>query len=122
MSSGGAPLRHWLCFVAIGAAGCAATAFDGRVYDNGELAFRLASVPAEWQPLEADGALLAFRDATMPASIVVNGRCGRDGEDVPLQGPRHHLFPEFSNRVIEKEGKVDLGGREALQTQRRANL
>lgn len=122
MPSGGAPFRHRLCFVAIGAAGCAGTAFDGRVYDNGELAFRLASVPAEWRALDADGALLAFRDDSVPASIVVNGRCGKDGDDVPLEALTHHLFLQFSDRVIENEVKLDLDGREALQTQLLAKL
>jgi hypothetical protein len=102
--------------------GCAATAFDGRVYDNGELAFRLSAVPAEWRPLDADGALLAFRDDTVPASIVVNGRCGKDGDDVPLEALTHHLFLQFSDRVIENESKIDLDGREALETELRAKL
>jgi hypothetical protein len=122
MSSGRALFRLGLCFVSLFAAGCSTTAFDGKIYDNGDLAFRVSAVPREWRQIDSDGALLAFRDDGVPASVVVNGRCGKDGDDVPLRSLTHHLFLEFENRVVENEVKMDLDGREALQTQLTAKL
>jgi predicted Zn-dependent protease len=115
---GGAYLAlAWSC-----AAGCGATTFDGRIFKNASLSFRLAEVPSGWRQLESDEALLAFRDDSAPASIVVNGRCGRDGDDVPLSSLTHHLFLQFSDRVIENEVKITLDGREALHTELLAKL
>jgi hypothetical protein len=112
------------CFVfsAFGLSGCGATAFDGRIYKNADLSFRLADVPAGWRRLEGDDALLAFRDDADLASIVLNGRCGRDGDDVPLQALTHHLFLSVTDRVIESEQKLSLDGREALHTELTAKL
>jgi hypothetical protein len=93
MSSGRALFRLGLCFVSLFAAGCSTTAFDGKIYDNGDLAFRVSAVPREWRQIDSDGALLAFRDDGVPA-----------------------------NRVVENEVKMDLDGREALQTQLTAKL
>jgi hypothetical protein len=107
----------WSCI-----AGCGATTFDGHVFKNADLSFRLAEVPREWRQIESDDALLAFRDDGTPASIVVNGRCGRDGDDVPLSALTHHLFLQFSDRVIENENKITLDGREALHTELLAKL
>jgi hypothetical protein len=102
--------------------GCGAVVFDGHTYRNADLSFRLAEVPKEWRQLESEGALLAFRDDAAPASIVVNGRCGKDGDDVPLQALTHHLFLQFSDRVVENEVKMMLDGREALHTELVAKL
>ena len=103
-------------------AGCAGTAFDGHVFKNADLSFRLAQIPAGWRPIESDEALLAFRDDQAPASIVLNGRCGKDGDDVPLASLTHHLFLQFSDRAIENEEKISLDGREALHTELTAKL
>ena len=107
----------WSCI-----AGCGATAFDGHVFKNADLSFRFAQIPAEWRQIESDDALLMFRDDSAPASVVVNGRCGRDGDDVPLSALTHHLFLQFSDRVIENETKINLDGREALHTELLAKL
>ena len=104
------------------AEGCGATTFDGHVFKNADLSFRFAEVPSDWRPLESDDALLAFRDDSAPASIVVNGRCGRDADDVPLSALTHHLFLQFSDRVIENQVKITLDGREALHTELLAKL
>ena len=88
-------------------AGCAATTFDGRVFQNADLSFRLAQVPREWRRLESDDALLAFRDDGAPASIELNGRCGKDGDDVPLESLTHHLFLQFTDRTVESSTPVN---------------
>src|SRR6187549_1282473 len=79
---------------------CGGSSFDGRVFSNGELSFRVARVPPEWHPIEAPGTLLAFRDDRTPASVSVSGRCGKDGDDVPLESLTHHLFLSFTDRRV----------------------
>lgn len=112
------------CFfvLAFGLSGCGATTFDGRVFKNADLSFRLADVPAGWRRIEADDALLAFRDDADLATVILNGRCGKDGDDVPLSALTHHLFLSFTDRVIETQQKVSLDGREALHTELTAKL
>ena len=104
------------------ATGCGKTAFDGRVFQNEQLSFRLASVPEGCQQLDAEGALLAFRDPKTPATIAVSGRCGSDGDDVPLESLTHHLFLSFTERTVESQVRVQLDGREALHTAMLARL
>jgi hypothetical protein len=115
-------LLPWLAAAVVCATGCGGSRFDGGVFENADLAFRTRPVPAEWRKIEAEGALLAFRDDATPASVVVNGRCGKDGDDVPLEALTHHLFLAFTDRVIESQTRVELDGREALRTELLAKL
>jgi len=115
-------LARWSAFAMLVLSGCGGSGFDGRVYQNGDLSFRLSPIPRAWRPIEATGALLAFRDDAGPATIAIGGRCGKDGDDVPLEALTHHLFLDFTDRVVENQVKVDLDGREALQTEIRAKL
>jgi len=104
------------------AAGCAGSGFDGRTYRNGELAFRVGPLPAEWRPIDTEAALLAFRDDTTAATIALNGRCGKDGDDVPLQALTHHLFLHFTDRQVLSQDMIPMDGREALHTELIAEL
>jgi hypothetical protein len=111
----------WLgCFLLL--AGCASQRFDGHVFQNGELHFRVGPIPASWRQIDADYALLAFRDDTSSSTIALNGRCGIDGDDVPLSALTQHLFLEFTNRSQVSQGPVTLAGREALRTEITAAL
>jgi hypothetical protein len=96
---------------------CASTNFDGTVFRNDDLAFRVGPVPSEWQPVQTEAALLAFRDDRGGATIAVNGRCGQDGDDVPLQALTHHLFLHFTERQVISQQIVTMDGREALRTE-----
>jgi hypothetical protein len=102
--------------------GCGGPSFDGRVYHSGELSFRVGPIPPSWRAIEADETLLAFRDDPASATIAVNGRCGRDGDDVPLGALTHHLFLTFTNRRVIAEQPLELDGRAALRTELSANL
>ena len=102
-------------------AGCARH-FDGRVFRNDELAFELARVPRAWRLLDADGVLLAFRDDARHVTVMVNGRCGRDGDDVPLEALTKHLFLYFTERHVLSQVRMTLDGREALRTVESAKL
>ncbi|HEY6560881.1 MAG TPA: hypothetical protein VI072_26575 [Polyangiaceae bacterium] len=101
---------------------CASAPFDGQVYKNDELAFRVGPRPANWRSIESDSALLAFRDDAHAATVAVNGRCGKDGDDVPLQALTHHLFLHFTDRRVLSQDIVSLDGRDALRTEMIAEL
>lgn len=115
-------LTPLLC-VALGfLVGCGGSSFDGHVFRNEELSFRVGAVPESWRRIEAEGVLLAFRDGEAPASVSITGRCGRDGDDVPLEALTHHLFLDFTERDIERQTRLQIDGREALHTELRAKL
>jgi len=103
-------------------AACGGPSFDGRVYRNDELAFRVGPIPPSWRAIEASEALLAFRDDQAGATIAVNGRCGKDGDDVPLIALTNHLFLQFTERQLLSQDTVRMDGREALRTRMLAAL
>lgn len=124
-----APMRPRFVHLAIASAllgttllGCGGASFDGRVFRNDELSFRVGTIPGDWQPIDTEGALLAFRDDRAPATVAVSGRCGKDGDDVPLEALTHHLFLQFTDRTVESQVHVQLDGREALHTELLAKL
>jgi hypothetical protein len=101
---------------------CGSTQFDGRTYHGDGLAFRVGPVPSNWRSIEADAARLAFRDDAGRATIAVSGRCGKDGDDVPLEALTHHLFLHFTDRQIVNQRVLPLDGRDALRTELIAEL
>lgn len=101
---------------------CAGPSFDGRVYRGNGLAFRIGPLPDRWRALQADDTLLAFHDERQGATIAVNGRCGVDGDDVPLRALTHHLFLHFTDRRVIDQRALTLDGREALRTEMSAEL
>jgi hypothetical protein len=106
---------------AMGAA-CAPPRFDGTVYRRGPLGFRLGEAPAGWRQVAVSHALVAFRDDAADATIAVNGRCGADGDDVPLASLTQHLFMGFTDRRVLEQKLLAMDGREALRTLLRAKL
>lgn len=104
-------------------AACAsAPSLRGSRYESRNLTFRVGPRPATWQRLETSHGLLAFRDESQSATVLVNGRCGKDAEDVPLAALSRHLFLQFTDRETEAETMVPFDGREALRTELRAKL
>lgn len=98
-----------------------APAFEGNVYRGEGFAFQVAPRPAAWKPVEATGAAIAYEDAG-GGQVLVNARCDRDGEDVPLKSLTQHLFIRFTERVTHSEKIVPFDGREALRTDITAKL
>jgi hypothetical protein len=118
----GPPSFAILVLAALGlASGCGPT-FDGTVYRGKGFAFRVPERPAGWRPIGAEGTALAFRDVDGGATIAVNGRCGKDAEDVPLAALTQHLFIQFTDREASTEEVVPFDGREALHTVMTAKL
>jgi hypothetical protein len=103
--------------MALLATACGGPHFNGTVYDDGTLRFHTGPVPPGWHAIEADGTLLAFRDDQSPATIAVNGRCGVDGDDVPLASLTQHLFLQFTDRQQTSQQELNLDGRAALRTE-----
>ena len=111
-----------LCGAVLLLAACASSGFDGRVYKDEDVHFRVGPVPSSWRRLEVDDTRLAFRDDAANATVAVNGRCGLDGDDVPLPSLTQHLFLQFTERTQLSQTKVSLDGREALRTEMSAAL
>lgn len=103
--------------MAIWATACGGPRYNGTVYDDGALHFRTGPVPQSWRAIEADGTLLAFHDAEAPATVALNGRCGVDGDDVPLASLTQHLFLQFTERQQTSQQELSLDGRAALRTE-----
>ncbi|HEU4413085.1 MAG TPA: hypothetical protein VFS43_48030 [Polyangiaceae bacterium] len=103
-------------------AGCGAETFRDSRYEGQGLAFRVGPRPPSWTRLETSHGLLAFRDEGLNATVLVNGRCGVDGDDVPLPALTRHLFLQFTEREVEEERLLPFDGREALSTTLRAKL
>jgi hypothetical protein len=102
--------------------GCSGSGLRGDVYRDKELAFRLGGIPPTWTRLEVKNVRLAFRDESAEATVLVNARCGNDGDDVPLLALTQHLFMLFTERETIEQKIVPLDGREAMHTVMRAKL
>jgi len=102
---------------ALWAMACGGPHFNGTTYDDGSLRFRTGPVPASWRSIDSDGTLLAFRDDQASATIAVSGRCGVDGDDVPLTSLTQHLFLQFTEREQKSQQELILDGRAALRTE-----
>jgi hypothetical protein len=114
-------LAYFAGVAAIGV-GCGKPAFDGRSYQLGDVAFRIGPVPTPWQPLEVEGARLAYRDPATDTILSISARCGRDADDVPLAALTQHLFIQFTERKVVDQKAFTLDGREALRTELKAKL
>lgn len=106
----------------LASAGCSTTHFDGHVFRRGDVAFRLEHLPDGWRQIEVGDTALAFRDDEHAATVAINGRCGKDADDVPLQSLTQHLFLQFTERQLEGQELLPLDGREALRTEMVAKL
>ncbi len=102
--------------------GCASHGLEGNVYRGDGFAFRIESPEGGWSRVEASDAALAFHQESLQAAILVNARCGLDGEDIPLKALTHHLFLEFTEKDITQQQVVPFDGREAMHTVLSAKL
>jgi hypothetical protein len=111
-----------LVALALALAACSSAGFDGNVYRDAGLRFRVGPIPPGWHRIEAEGARLAFRDEATSATTMVNARCGADADDAPLKALTGHLFLLFTDREIASQETLMLDGREALHTVATAKL
>jgi hypothetical protein len=109
------PTRSLLLAVALLGAGCSAT-LQGDTVEGKGFAFRVGAIPESWRRLDVSHATLAFRDERDGATVVVNARCGLDGEDVPLESLTKHLFLRFTEREIQDQRVLPFDHREAMRS------
>jgi hypothetical protein len=117
-----APVLVALALCSLAAVQGCSSRFDGQTYRGDGFAFRVAEVPSSWQRVENSERALAWEDRSLGATILANGRCDRDGEDVPLRSLTQHLFIQFSEREVHSEEVLPFDGREALRTDLTAKL
>ena len=103
-------------------AACGGSSLKGSVYRGDGLAFRLGETPPTWKRIKVTNTRLAFRDELAESTVLVNGRCGHDGDDVPLLALTQHLFMSFTERETLEQKVIPMDGREALHTVMRAKL
>src|SRR5688572_4072551 len=96
---------------------CASSSFDGRVFRQDGMAFEVGPIPSTWRSVDVDGALLAYRDDRNASTVALSGRCGLDGDDVPLESLTHHLFLHFTDRQLVRQERVKLDERDALRSE-----
>ncbi len=117
------PLGSWLLAFAAGVSACAGSpSFDGSMYRDGTVSFRVAPLPPGWQRVGLTAADLAFRDAAHDGSILVNSRCTTADRDAPLLSLTEHLIIGTTAREIVREETVPFDGREARHTLLKATL
>ncbi len=102
--------------------GCGGASFNGQQYRGNGMTFRVGPVPPDWRRIKVGHALLAFRDDSAEATIALNGRCDKDGDDVPLSALTHHLFLMFTHRNIISQRTLSMDGRAAMRTELVAEL
>lgn len=126
LSRGGVVFGAWVLVASL-SAGCAAQGLSGNVFRQGNVAFRVGPIPEHWRLLDdkrvkGDLASFAFRSDRRRVTVGAAGRCGRDGDDVPLRSLTHHLTIGFTQREIVEERELTLDGRAALRTEMTAQL
>jgi len=109
-----------VALVAACGGGNASGAFDGHVYRNGSIAFRLPDPPAGWRRIDVDDASLAFRDDTHGASVLLNARCLSADDRTPLVALTNHLLIGATEREYLSQVAEPFDGREALHTKVKA--
>lgn len=115
-------MRPVLAILAALSASACSAAFDGQTYRGDGFAFQVPTAPTEWRPIEVSHAAVAYDDPGSEGIVMVNGRCDRDGEDVPLRSLTQHLFIRFTERETTSEEVVPFDGREAMRTEAAAKL
>ncbi len=96
--------------------------FDGSIYRDGPIAFRVSPVPNEWRAIGVSHATLAFRDDKKQSTIVLNARCGHLDEDTPLKSLEAHILIGTTEREVIEEALVPMDAREALHAKIHAKL
>ena len=113
-----------LLVMSFGVAACGGASsrgsFDGNVYRDGRIAFRVPDVPTGWRRIDVRDASLAFRDDEHGASILLNARCLSVDDRTPLVALTNHLLIGATEREYLSQSPEPFDGREALHTRVKA--
>jgi len=116
------PLLGWLALANAGGCGSGRGSFDGAIFRDGPISFRVNPVPNEWRAISVSHATLAFRDEKNQSTVVLNARCGHLDEDTPLKSLQAHLLIGTTEREIVSETIMPMDAREALHSKVYAKL
>lgn len=94
---------------------CAGASFDGQVYRDQDVAFRVGALGAGWERFRISEAALAFRHGSS-GTIVANAMC-KDIDDVPLDVLTNQALFGVNERHELGRSDVTLDGRAARRTQ-----
>jgi hypothetical protein len=109
--------------LALAASGCGASAsFEGGVYRDHDVSFRLQGAPREWRSVRVSDADVVFRDDAHEASVLINGRCIPESADAPLNALTEHLIMGTTDRQFSVEETLAFDAREARHSVLRAKL
>jgi hypothetical protein len=108
----------------LGGLGCGAATpkLESGVYRGNGVAFRVGDVPPRWREVKVEGATIAYRDDDHRASILLDARCNRKDDDVPLLALTDHLVMGTTERDYAAQDTVPFDGREAMHSRLRAKL
>jgi hypothetical protein len=79
-------------------------------------------IPPGWERLDVPQASLAFRNDAERASLLINARCGRKIDNVPLSALVNQLLIGATERTYTIEQTIPMDDREAMQVQLIAKL
>jgi hypothetical protein len=102
--------------------GCGVGGLNNGVYRGEGFAFQIREPGDGWKRLDANPAALAYRNERSNASMMINARCGKDGDDVPLIALTNHLFLMFTDKDVQTQEVVPFDDREAMHTVMNAKL
>ncbi len=124
LETGKSRFAKWACALscALSLACGGGPQFDGRVYRDKNVAFRVGPLPAGFRQVSASESLLAFRNDEKASTLAINARCHLDGDDVPLRALVQHLFLQFTDRQELGQRQFSLDGRDALEVEMIAAL
>lgn len=99
---------------------CAGTLKNG-IYREGDVRYRVGSIPAGWKAVGLSGNDLAYQSLDSPHSVAINATC-EDHDDPPLDVLTRHLLMGFTERETLSQEVEALDGRDALRTRVTAKL
>lgn len=98
--------------------GCGAhgRSFEGGVFKDGPVAFRVGDVPSSWRRVDVTDGSLAFKDTTTDAAVLLNARCTPGESNAPLVALTNHLLMGSTDREVHSQEVEPFDGREALHS------
>jgi hypothetical protein len=111
------PRRALLAAALLGTAtaGCASGSFEGGVYRQGEIAYRVGALGFAWRRVRVEGGQLAFHH-DKGGTISAIATCAGPDHDAPLDVLTNHLLIGIDQRVEVGRAPATLDGRAALRT------
>jgi hypothetical protein len=123
--------RYWLALVpALALLSCfGGVQHTGKVvgYKNGRVLtkegfYQVGSLPAEWQRVNLDKAMVAFYSPQLNSTISTDSFCEQAYNDSSLDSLTRHLFPGLQDTKVIQQQSMMLSERGGLQTIMSASL